>query len=178
MRLLTALAQQAAWPSSRARLHGPLGGRTGELATLCGRAHDAGRARYHTIQQTIVQEASAISGTPHVTLLLRTPHPPSPGGGAGWWPHAVGAEPAPGPPPRGHGGRHRPAAIRDETYLGLPIKIRDTIGRAVLQDRHAPPLLGRGNWRDLGSFADHAAIALDNAGSTRTSRAPSATCAS
>src|SRR6185503_10651242 len=71
VRLLTGLAQQAAVAIEQARLHGASVRRTGELAALLRAVRTMlGGLDTRTILESIVQEASAIAGTPHVKLLL------------------------------------------------------------------------------------------------------------
>jgi GAF domain-containing protein/CheY-like chemotaxis protein len=185
VRLLTGVAQQAAVAIEQARLHGASLRHGRELAALLRAARTVMRGLdTKTILESIVQEAAAIAGTDHVRLLLLDRE-----GGTLQLGALVGrpmpTDAAAMPLERSYSGRvalggealfvadtsvdpANPFAAQDRasgivTYLGLPVKIRDTV-LGVLTF-HTPP--GRHYSADelsyLGSFADQAAIALDNA---------------
>ena len=164
VRLLTGLAQQAAVAIEQARLHGASVRRTGELATLLRAVRTMlGGLDTTTIPQTIVQEASAISGTPHVALLLRDRL----NGELRVAALVGGLMPSDPSLPPGHRHAARVAAtgeplFADETYLGLPVKIRDTLLGVLSFTTATPRPYSAEELAYLGSFADHAAVALDN----------------
>lgn len=157
--------------------------RTGELAALLRAVRTMlGGLDTKTILESIVQEAAAIAGTPHVSLLLLDREM------AALRLAAVAGDP---PPPEhalplsesysgqvATGGallfvadtREDPRnvlAARDReagivTYLGLPVKIRDSVVGVLAFHTTAPREYSAEELAYLGSFADHAAIALDN----------------
>ena len=135
-----------------------------------------------TILEAIVQEAAAIAATPHVSLLLvdrevgalrlaavaGDPAPPE---------HALplgesysGQVATAGTPVFVASTRDDPRnalAARDReagivTYLGLPVKIRDSVVGVLAFHTTTPRAYSADELAYLGSFADHAAIALDN----------------
>jgi signal transduction histidine kinase/CheY-like chemotaxis protein len=165
VRLLTGLAQQATVALEQARLHGASVRRAEELAALLRAVRTMlGGLDTETILDNIVQEASAISGTPHVKLLLldRT---------AGTLRvAALVGSPMPSEPVVPLDTSHsaevartgRPLLVND-TFLGLPVKIRDVVLGVLSFTTTAPRRYSTEELAYLGSFADHAAIALDNA---------------
>ena len=185
LRLLTGVAQQAAVAIEQARLHGASLRRAEELAALLRAARTVmGGLDTKTILESIVQEAATIAGTPHVKLMLLdrdrsalrvaalvgSPVPPdfTVAHGTSY----SGQVAATGQPlfiADTRDDPDNPLAERDRergivTYLGLPVKIRDTVlGRAELQHRRRRTATPPTTSAYLGSFADQAAIALDNA---------------
>jgi signal transduction histidine kinase/CheY-like chemotaxis protein len=184
VRLLAGLAQQAAVALDRARVHTAAVRRADELGALLRAARTvmAGLDRDATLQQ-IAHEAAGIAGTPHVKVLVvdadsRTlrlgaisgsPVPQDfvvPLGGSYSGRVAVTGESlfiadTPNDPQNLLAQRDREAGI--VTYLGLPIRSRDRVlgvltFNATTARRYSPAELDY-----LGSFADLAGIALDNA---------------
>jgi signal transduction histidine kinase len=183
VRLLTGLAQQAAVAIGQARLHGASVRRAEELAALLRAVRTMlGGLDTKTILEAIVEEAAAIAGTPHVSLLLvdremsmlrlaavtGEPAPPE---------HALslgesysGQVATSGRPVFVADTRDDPAnvlAARDReagivSYLGLPVKIRDNVVGVLAFHTTAPRRYSDAELAYLGSFADHAAVALDN----------------
>jgi signal transduction histidine kinase/ActR/RegA family two-component response regulator len=165
VRLLTGLAQQAAVALEQARLHGASVRRAEELGALLRAVRTMlSGLDTKTILASIVREASAIAGTSHVTLLLLDPASGTLRVAAPVGDSAPGAVP---PPP----GEHYSAEVArtgrplfaDDTYLGLPVKIRETVLGVLAFTTTAPRRRSAEELAYLGSFADHAAIALDNA---------------
>jgi signal transduction histidine kinase len=183
-RLLTGLAGQAAVAFEHARLHGASLRRAEELAALLRAARTVmGGLDTKTILESIVQEAAAIAGTPHVKLMLvdreRTALRMA----------AMVGRPAPAdltmPLGEGYSGRvartGEPLFVADTrddprnlladwdrkggivTFLGLPVKIRDTVLGVLTFNTTAPRRYSADELAYLGSFADQAAIALHNA---------------
>ena len=165
VRLLTGLAQQASVAMEQAQLHGASVRRAGELAALL-RAVRAmlGGLDTGTILGSVVQEASAIAGTPDVKLLMLDRAAgtlrvaarvggPMPSEGAVPADEAYSVEVA----------RTGRMLFQDETYLGLPVKIRETVLGVLTLTTTSPRRYSAEELTYLGSFADHAAIALDNA---------------
>ncbi|RPH73996.1 MAG: GAF domain-containing sensor histidine kinase, partial [Candidatus Rokuibacteriota bacterium] len=117
-----------------------------------------------TIHDSIVQEASAIAGTSHVALLLLD-------GASGTLrvaalvgrPLASEAGRPPGERYSAEVARTGQPLVADDTYLGLPVKIRETVLGVLSFTTAAPRRYSAEELAYLGSFADHAAIALDNA---------------
>ena len=165
VRLLTGLAQQAAVAMEQARLHGASLRRTGELAALLRAVRTMlGGLDTQTILESIVQEASAIAGTPNVKLLLLD----RASGALRVSALVGGPTPVDGDAPVGES--HSAEVARtgrplfvDETYLGLPVKIRDTVLGVLAFTTTTPRRYTAEELAYLGSFADHGAIALDNA---------------
>ncbi|HTO10058.1 MAG TPA: GAF domain-containing protein [Candidatus Binatia bacterium] len=195
--LASAIAGQIALVAENARLYSEAHARADELTAL----HAAERRRAEelaallravrtmlggldtkTILESIVEEAAAIAGTPHVSLLLvdremaalrlaavaGDPAPPE---------HALslgesysGQVATSGAPVFVADTRDDPRnvlAARDReagivTYLGLPVKIRDSVVGVLAFHTTAPRRYSAHELAYLGSFADHAAIALDN----------------
>ena len=147
-----------------ARLHAEQLGRAERAeALLRAVAGMLGGLDIETTLDRIVHEASTIAGTSDVRLLLLD-------GAAGTLREAarVGG-PAPGevaPPPAEH---HAAEAVRTgrpvtaDTGLALPVKIRETVLGALSFTTTAPRHHSAEALAQLGAFADHAAIALDNA---------------
>ena len=147
VRLLTGLAGQAAVAIEQARLHGAALRRTEELAALLRAVRSMlGGLDTKTILDRIVQEAAVIADTPHVSLALAEPDGPFEG-------HAAEVARTGRPVFVGDGG----------TYLGLPVKIRDNVLGVLSFTTTTPRRYSADELAFLGSFADHAAIALDNA---------------
>jgi len=183
VRLLTSLAQQAAVAVAQARLHGASLRRAEELAALL-RAVRAmlGGLDTKTILETIVAEAAAIAGTPHVSLLLldpetRTLRLAAVAGSAvpldaalpltERYSDQVAATGAPVFVPDTRADPRTRLAPRDRdagilTYLGLPVSSRDTVLGVLTFSTTTPRRYAAEELASLGSFADHAAIALDN----------------
>ena len=149
VRLLTGLAQQAAVAIEQARLHGASLRRAEELGALLRAVRTMlGGLDTKTILETIVDEAAAIAGTPLVSLLLVDRDAAALGESYSGQVAASG----------------RPLFVADTpTYLGLPVKIRDTVLGVLAFHTTAPRTYSADELAYLGSFADHAAIALDNA---------------
>jgi len=183
VRLLTGLAQQAAVAMTQARLHGASLQRAEELAALLRAVRTMlGGLDTKTILESIVHEAAAIAGTPHVNLLLMERET------ATLRLAAVAGSPVPPdfalPLGESYSGQvataGRPVFVADVqrdannalaqrdreagivTYLGLPVKIRDTVLGVLAFNTTAPRRYSAEDLAYLGSFADHAAIALDN----------------
>jgi signal transduction histidine kinase/CheY-like chemotaxis protein len=183
VRLLTRLAQQAAVAMAHARLHGASLRRAEELAALLRAVRTIlGGLDTKTILESIVAEAAAIAGTPHVNLLLVERDT------ATLRLAAVAGSPVPPdfalPLSESYSGqvattglpvfvadvqndarnllaqRDREAGI--VTYLGLPVKIRDTVLGVLTFSTTGPRRYSADELAYFGSFADHAAIALDN----------------
>ena len=184
VRLLTGLAQVAAVALDRARIHAAALRRAEELAALLrvARTVMAGLDRRAILEQ-IVHEASAIAGTPHVKVLVNDPETRTLRMGA--------LKGAPVPPDllpvlaAGYSGRvavtgeplyvadtlrdpHNVLLQRDReagivTYLGLPIRVRDRVLGVLSFSTTAPRRYSAAEMEYLGSFADLAAIALENA---------------
>jgi signal transduction histidine kinase/FixJ family two-component response regulator len=183
VRLLTGLAQHAAVVLDRARVHGAALRRAEELGALLRAARTvmAGLDPKVTLEQ-IVHEAAGIAGTPHVTLLLLdrearalrvgaisgSPVPPDfvmPLGVGHSGTVAITGEPlfvadTPSDPGNTLAQRDRDAGI--VTYLGLPIRIRERILGVLTVNTTAPRRYTPVELEYLASFADLAAIALDN----------------
>ncbi len=168
VRLLTGLAQQAAVAVEQARLHGASLRRAEELAALLRAVRTMlGGLDTKTILASIVEEAATIGGIPSVSLLLVDQE------AAALRLAAVAGDPAPPelalPLGEGHSGRVALTgrSVFDETgavaYLGLPVKIRETVLGVLTFTTGAPRRYSADELALLGSFADHAAIALDNA---------------
>jgi signal transduction histidine kinase/ActR/RegA family two-component response regulator len=164
-RLLAGLAQQAAVAIEQARLHGASVRRAAELASLLRAVRTMlGGLDTRTILESIVQEASAIADTPHVRLLMLErasgtlrvaalvggPMPPDARVPVD---ESYSAEVA----------RTGQPLFENETYLGLPVKIRDTVLGVLSITTATARRYSAEELAYLGSFADHAAIALDNA---------------
>ena len=152
VRRLTRLAQQAAVAIEQARLHGASLRRAEELAALLRAVRTMlGGLDTKTILESIVEEAAAIAGTPHVSLVL------------------IDRELASESPSGQVAATGQPVFVADTreagivTYLGLPVKIRDTVLGVLAFHTTAPRAYSADELAYLGSFADHAAIALDNA---------------
>jgi signal transduction histidine kinase len=163
VRLLTGLARQAAVAMEQARLHGASLRRAEELAALLRAVRTMlGGLDTKTILELIVEEAAAIAGTAHVSLVLID--------------HELASESysgqvaATGQPvfiPDTRDDPRNVLAARDReagivTYLGLPVKIRDTVLGVLAFHTTTPRTYSADELAYLGSFADHAAIALDN----------------
>jgi GAF domain-containing protein/CheY-like chemotaxis protein/anti-sigma regulatory factor (Ser/Thr protein kinase) len=184
LRLLTGVAQQAAVAIEQARLHGASLRRAEELAALLRAVRVVmGGLDTTTILESIVQEAATIAGTPHVKLLLLdrdrsalrvaalvgSPVPPDFAVAPGT--SYSGRVAATGEPvfiPDTWNDPDNLLAERDRengivTYLGLPVKIRDTVLGVLTFNTTAPHRYTADDLAYLGSFADQAAIALDNA---------------
>lgn len=165
VRLLTGLAQQAAVAMEQAQLHGASVRRASELAVLL-RAVRAmlGGLDTATILESVVREASAIAGTPDVKLLMldRASATLRVAARVGSPMPSDGALPADDPASAEVARTGRPL-FRDETYLGLPVKIRETVLGVLTLTTASPRRYSAEELAYLGSFADHAAIALDNA---------------
>jgi GAF domain-containing protein/CheY-like chemotaxis protein len=182
-RLLTSLAQQASVAIAQARLHGASVRRAEELGALLRAVRTMlGGLDTKTILESIVHEAAAIAGTPHVNLLLveretatlrlaavaGSPVPPdfalplgeSYSGQVATTGRPVYVADTQGDARNQLARRDREAGI--VTYLGLPIKIRDTVLGVLAFNTTAPRRYSADELAYLGSFADHAAIALDN----------------
>jgi GAF domain-containing protein/CheY-like chemotaxis protein len=183
VRLLTGLAQQAAVAMEQARLHGASVRRAEELAALLRAVRTIlGGLDTKTILESIVAEAAAIAGTPHVSLLLverdtatlrlaavaGNPAPPdfalplgeSYSGQVATTGQAVFVADTQNDPRNLLARRDREAGI--VSYLGLPVKIRDTVLGVLAFSTTTPRRYSADELAYLGSFADHAAIALDN----------------
>jgi GAF domain-containing protein/CheY-like chemotaxis protein len=183
IRLLTGLAQQAAVAMAHARLHGASLRRAEELAALLRAVRTIlGGLDTKTILESIVAEAAAIAGTPHVNLLLverdtatlrlaavaGNPVPPdfalplgeSYSGQVATTGLPVFVADTPNDARNLLARQDREAGI--VTYLGLPVKIRDTVLGVLAFSTTAPRRYSADELAYLGSFADHAAIALDN----------------
>ena len=165
VRLLTGLAQQAAVAMEQARLHGASLRRADELGGLLRAVRTMlGGLDTKIILERIVQEASVIARTSDVALLLmdRTsgalrvaalvgrPMPPD-------------VAPPSDDPHSATVARTGQPLFADDTYLGLPVKIRDTVLGVLAITTTTPRRYSVEELAYLGSFADHAAIALDNA---------------
>ena len=184
VRLLTGVAQQAAMAIEQARLHGASLRRAEELAALLRAVRTVmGGLDTRTILESIVQEAAAIAGTPHVRLLLLDREGATLRLGAQVG-HAI---PPDATVPLGESYSGRVAltgecvflpdttddlatllAAEDResgivTYLGLPVTIRDTVLGVLTFHTAAHRRYSADELAYLGSFADQAAIALDNA---------------
>jgi signal transduction histidine kinase len=181
--LASAIAGQIALVAENARLYGASVRRAEELGALLRAVRTMlGGLDTKTILEAIVHEAAAIAGTPHVSLLLvdrdvgmlrlaavsGEPGPPE---------HALslgesysGQVATSGQPVFVADTRDDPAnvlAARDReagivTYLGLPVKIRDSVVGVLAFHTTAPRRYSDSDLAYLGSFADHAAVALDN----------------
>jgi len=183
VRLLTGLAQQAAVAMTQARLHGASLQRAEELAALLRAVRTMlGGLDTKTILESIVHEAAAIAGTPRVNLLLVERETATL--------HLAAMAGSPVPPDfalplrESYSGQvattGRPVFVADVqsdannvlaqrdreagivTYLGLPVKIRDTVLGVLSFNTTAPRRYSAEDLAYLGSFADNAAIALDN----------------
>jgi signal transduction histidine kinase/ActR/RegA family two-component response regulator len=117
-----------------------------------------------TILGSVVQEASAIAGTPDVKLLMldRASGTLRVAARVGGPMPSDGVVPDDEPYSAEIVRTGRPL-FRDETYLGLPVKIRETVLGVLTLTTSAPRRYSAEELAYLGSFADHAAIALDNA---------------
>ena len=184
VRLLAGLAQQAAVALDRARVHSAAVRRADELGALLRAARTvmAGLDPLTTLEQ-IVHEAAGIAGTPHVKLLIVDAEARTLRVGAltgapvpADFSLALGA---------GHSGRvaatgeplfvHDLAndarnALRERdreagmlTYLGLPIRSRDRVLGVLSFNTTTPRRYSPAELEYLGSFADLAGIALENA---------------
>ena len=181
--LASAIAGQIALVAENARLYNEAQTRAGELTALLRAVRTMlGGLDTKTILESIVEEAAAIARTPHVSLLLvdremaalrlaavaGDPAPPE---------HALslgesysGQVATSGQPVFVADTRDDPRnvlAARDReagivTYLGLPVKIRDSVVGVLAFHTTAPRRYSAAELAYLGSFADHAAIALDN----------------
>jgi GAF domain-containing protein/CheY-like chemotaxis protein len=184
VRLLTGLARQAAVALDRARVHTAAVRRADELGALLRAARTvmSGLDRDATLQQ-IAREAADIAGTPHVTVLVldaqtRTlrlgaltgsPVPEDfamPLGTSYSGRVALNGQPlfvadTPGDPNNLLAARDREAGIL--TYLGLPIRSRDRVLGVLTFNTTTPRRYSAAELEYLGSFADLAGIALDNA---------------
>jgi signal transduction histidine kinase len=168
---------------TRARLHGASLRRAEELAALLRAVRTMlGGLDTKTILETIVHEAATIAGTPHVNLLLverdsatlrlaavaGSPVPPafalplseSYSGQVATTGQPVFVGDTQNDPRNPMARRDREAGI--VTYLGLPVKIRDNVLGVLSFNTAAPRRYSAEELAYLGSFADHAAIALDN----------------
>ncbi|HEU4367780.1 MAG TPA: GAF domain-containing protein [Methylomirabilota bacterium] len=184
VRLLTGVAQQAAVAIEQARLHGGSVRRAEELAALLRAVRTVmGGLDTKTTLESIVREAAAIAGTPHVKLLLLD-RESSTLRLAAQVGHPIPADVAV-PLGESYSGRvaltGEPVFIADTsddlasllaardresgivTYLGLPVRIRDTVLGVLTFHTDAPRRYSADELAYLGSFADQAAIALDNA---------------
>jgi signal transduction histidine kinase/CheY-like chemotaxis protein len=165
VRLLTGLAQQAAVAMDQARRHGASLRRADELGGLLRAVRTMlGGLDTKIILESIVREASVIARTSHVSLLLvdrasgalrvaalvGRPMPPD-------------VAPPSDDPHSAAVARTGQPLFADDTYLGLPVKIRDTVLGVLAFTTTAPRRYSVEELAYLGSFADHAAIALDNA---------------
>ncbi len=165
VRLLTGLAQQAAVAMEQARLHGASVRRAGELAALLRAVRTMlGGLDTRTILESIVQEASAIAGAPDVKLLMldRASGTLRVAALIGGPMPSEAAEPG-GEPYSTEVARSGQPLFGNDTYLGLPVKIRDTVLGVLALTTTSPRRYSVEELAYLGSFADHAAIALDNA---------------
>jgi GAF domain-containing protein/CheY-like chemotaxis protein len=183
VRLLTGLAQQAAAAIAQARAHGASVRRAEELAALLrGVRTILGGLDTKTILERIVAEAAAIAGTPHVTLLLLEPDtatlrlaaavgsPVPPDFALSMGESYSGQVATTGEPVFVADTQHdprNPLARRDReagivSYLGLPVKKGDTVLGVLAFSTTAPRRYSDDELAYLGSFADHAAIAIDN----------------
>jgi signal transduction histidine kinase len=195
--LASAIAGQIALVAENAQLYGEAQTRADQLTALHGaerrRAEELaallravrtmlGGLDTKTILEAIVEEAAAIAGTPHVSLLLVDREM------AALRLAAVAGDPAPPehalPLGESYSGqvattgapvfvadtrddpRHALAARDREagivTYLGLPVKIRGSVVGVLTFHTTVPRAYSEHELAYLGSFADHAAIALDN----------------
>jgi signal transduction histidine kinase/CheY-like chemotaxis protein len=112
----------------------------------------------------IVQAASAIAGPSHVALFL-----PDRATGTlrvaalGGPPLASEAVRAPGERYSAEVARTGQPLAADDTYLGLPVRVRETVLGVLSFTTPAPRRYSAEELAYLSSFADYAAIALDNA---------------
>jgi signal transduction histidine kinase/CheY-like chemotaxis protein len=184
VRLLGGLARQAAVALDRARVHTAAVRRADELGALLRAARTvmAGLDRRAILQQ-IAREAAGIAGTPHVKVLVVDPDTRTlrlgaltgspvpddfavPLGTSYSGRVAVTGDPlfvadTPNDPQNLLAERDREAGI--VTYLGLPIRSRDRVLGVLTFNTTAPRRYLPGELEYLGSFADLAGIALDNA---------------
>ena len=184
VRLLAGLARQAAVALDRARVHTAAVRRADELGALLRAARTvmAGLDPRATLEQ-IVHEAAGIAGTPHVKVLVvdpttRTlrvgaltgcPVPPdfSLALGTGYSGRvAITGEPlfaadVADDPRNTLRERDRDAGML--TFLGLPIRSRDRVFGVLSFNTTTPRRYSPAELEYLGSFADLAGIALDNA---------------
>ena len=184
VRLLVGLARHAAVALDRARVHTAALRRAGELGALLRAARTVmgGLDRDATLQQ-IVHEAAGIAGTPHVTVLVidgdarvlrvgAISGRPVPADFAvplgAMYSGRVAATGAPlfvadtpNDPQNVLAERDREAGI--VTYLGLPIRSRDRVVGVLTFNTTEPRLYSPAELEYLGSFADLAGIAFDNA---------------
>src|SRR2546426_706626 len=184
VRLLAGLARQAAVALDRARVHTAAVRRADELGALLRAARTvmAGLDPRATLEQ-IVHEAAGIAGTPHVKVLVVDPTTrPLRGGaltgcpvppdfslalGTGYSGRvAVTGEPlfaadVADDPRNMLRERDRDAGIL--TFLGLPIRSRDRVFGVLSFNTTTPRRYSPAELEYLGSFADLAGIALDNA---------------
>jgi GAF domain-containing protein/anti-sigma regulatory factor (Ser/Thr protein kinase) len=184
VRLLTGVAQQAAVAMEQARLHGASLRRAEELAALLRAVRTVmGGLDTRTILESIVREAAAIAGTPHVRLLLLdregttlrlaalvgNPLPPdftmpldeSASGRVARSGAPVFIADTAGAPANRLAAQEGGTGV--VTYLGLPVRIRDMVLGVLTFHTTAPRRYSADELAYLGSFADQAAIALDNA---------------
>jgi signal transduction histidine kinase/CheY-like chemotaxis protein len=183
-RLLTGLAQHAATALDHAHLHTAALRRAEELGALLRAARTvmAGLDPKATLEQ-IVEEAAGIAGTPdvnvhivdpetrtlHLGALSGIPLPPDQilqiGQGLSGRVAASGellyVADTPNDPANVLRERDRAAGI--VTYLGLPIRFRERVLGVLSFNTTAPRRYSPAELEYLGSFADLAAIALDNA---------------
>jgi GAF domain-containing protein/anti-sigma regulatory factor (Ser/Thr protein kinase) len=165
VRLLSGLAQQAAVAMEQARRHGASLRRADELGGLLRAVRTMlGGLDTKIILESIVREASVIARTSDVALLLvdrasgalrvaalvGRPMPPD-------------VAPPLDDPHSATVARTGQPLFADDTYLGLPVKIRDTVLGVLTFTTTTPRRYSAEELAYLGSFADHAAIALDNA---------------
>ena len=163
-RLHAELAQQAAVATEQARQHGVSVRRAGELEALLRAVRTMlSGLDTKTILDSIVQEASAIAGTSQVALRLLDRASGS------LRVAALAGSSIPSDVATPPGERHSAEVTRsgqlfaDDTCLGLPVKIRGTVLGVLCFTTAAPRRYSAEELAHLGSFADHAAIALDNA---------------
>lgn len=181
--LASAIAGQIALVAENARLYGASVRRAEELAALLRAVRTMlGGLDTKTILEAIVEEAAAIAGTRHVSLLLvdremstlrlaavaGEPAPPehalplqeSYSGQVATSGQPVFVADTRDDPANALAGRDREAGI--VAYLGLPVKIRDSVVGVLAFHTTAPRHYAAAELAYLGSFADHAAVALDN----------------
>ena len=182
--LLTLLGQQIAVAIENARLHGAAVRRGEELRALLRstRTVMAGLDLQDTLGR-IVQEAGQIAGTPHVKLLLLDAE-----SGALRLAYAAGAPVPPNflvPVGQSYSGKvaatGRPVFVADTpndpdnllaerdraegvvTYLGLPVKIQERVAGVITFNTKHPRRYSEEELDTLASFADQAAVAIQNA---------------
>lgn len=181
---LSTLASHAAIAIANARLHGAAVRRGEELAALL-RATQTVMAGLdlQVILERIVTEASRIAGVPHVTTFLvdretgvlrpramaRGPIPP--GFQIRLGTSFSGTVAATGQPLFVGDARDDPRKLLTDrnrgfeflTYLGLPVKVRGEVVGVLAFYTETPREYGEAELAYLASFADQAAIAIENA---------------